>query len=310
MFANYGLDDNPFGGRFAKPLKCPDEEKYFIAVDGFKNQKPVIDELFNHPADKISSVLISGSSGTGRSSVANYVVDKFRHHGAPLRVLKEISDDNFKNAIHTWFSELRSAVRRERIEFDDDLKIRLEALKVQIPFLNDDSSEYRDIVADAIIAINAKKRSLVCVFDRVVNHKIFALANDVFGGLGDESSLLVIFTTADARIEDEFRLSKLPNRTLISLDTLSGKDVAELVDQRWRQLLPGMDHPFDKNSIEKVFSFEKYPMSRALSALEFILKEKIDSIKGSNSKWPDPSLIINETEIAYAMINFIQSVRR
>ncbi len=155
------------------------------------------------------------------------------------------------------------------------------------------------------------KKSFIAIFENVVNHLIFTPARNIFspseGQFPYPSPLLVIFTTGDMNVLEEFKQPFMrPHGYSVSLDSLSGEDVASLIDQRWKQIQNNTHtyHPFDEQAIKNVFDIHKYPIRRALDALEFILQEKVEQVRDSKDSWPHDSLKIKSEDIYLNFIKF------
>ncbi len=120
MYSQYNITNNPFGGDFKQPLDYPKFAKYFVSVDGFGKQKQEIENLFLSPELNTKFILIYGPKGTGRTSIANYIANKFCPNGPPFKIKKEIVDHDFNNSIQSWFNEISFQARINGINLDQN----------------------------------------------------------------------------------------------------------------------------------------------------------------------------------------------
>ena len=304
-FARYGLQDNPFGGELVNPLDCPNHLSYYVTVDGFGEQKPKIDDWAGKPMTKTQFFLISGYTGTGRTSVCNYIAEKFRCNYIEddpqndrniLKVNINIRDEDHIGALHNWMEKLPRMANLKRVKFPPEVK---NAFKEEIRNQKPPRSVtlYQELLYNVVKELSAKNWRLVAIFENVVNPQIFTLVREVFDDpdapLPDIA--LAIFTTKIKNLYEDFEKIN-PRFPSIGLRVLTGKEVLEFISQRWEQVQAHSPQPFDDHAVKDAFNTAQYPFRRVVDALEYILNQKIKNLKPGGD-WPtDKSLKLSRGE--------------
>jgi hypothetical protein len=326
MYDRYGLTSNPFV--CDEPLEVPPcSANHFLTVEGFGEQKPLIDNLAKaeyqllleetaaasqeNPVNtdisktrRAQFVLIHGNSGTGRTSVSNYVSHMFSEARSQLKVVELINDSAFKLNLYQWMEAFSLKASINGFVGIPELFARVGNFDSVTPtryisFLHGALSEMRSAPSGIRV---------IAIFENVKNAQLFPLVQDVFDpvNIALPDPPLVIFTTSDAMVSDAFL--SLARRPLgpgrIDLRELDGNDVLGFLSQRWAQTSDRQPHPFDSDAIIEAFGAQKYPLKRAIEALNYILEEKLKRIP-NRGDWPgDNSLAIDGQEIAMSLLRF------
>lgn len=300
MYHRYGLNENPF--QWADALDQPD---HFLTVEGFGEQRPIIDNFKRGKLKKTHFFLIHGISGTGRTSVSNYVAHRYADGLTPLKVNYGVNDEAHRDTFHKWMEKFSLAADLANIpeipKYFKEIEDRASATE----------AKYTKFLYQSLQELAVKKRPLVAVFEDVRNAELFELVRTIFDPDLDPALPdfpLVIFTCSDEAISNRFgNLNPKPvgPNEPIKLRALNGQDVLNFIDQRWRRASNHPEHPFDTASIVRVFNDQQYPLKRAIHALNSIFEEKVQNLPAGGD-WPtDERLKIRADEIALSLIGFI-----
>lgn len=307
----YGLVKHPFGDDLANFLICPNLLPFYVEVEGFAEQKPRIDNWAGSQITRSQFFLIYGYSGTGRTSVSNYIAEKFPvpQNGNLLKVSIKVPDADHFGALHKWMREFGFKAKQSKILFPPTFNTSFEAEIKNRQEPHSDETAYKSLLFDALAELKANNKRLVAIFENVQNPLMFTFAQAVFDPPGDPPPdiVLVIFTTSAADYRNEFqKLNPKPSGLPpIELRPLSGPDVLEFISQRWKQVEAPLPHPFDGQAVVEAFNVAKYPVGRVVKALEYILDMKIENLKPGESCWPhDESLRVNEADIYRYLYRF------
>lgn len=300
MYERYGLNQNPF--RPVEPLEQP---PHFLSVEGFGEQRQMIDDFVIGENARGSFFLIYGVSGTGRTSVANYVAATLARGSVLLPVVKLVKDSAHKDTVHEWMEAFAyKATLVEHINeiqgYFDNIGARADASVIRyVTFLNNSLQE-----------LMARNRRLVAIFENVTNPELLALAQEVFDPevAPYPDFPLVIFTSSDESVQKGFaNLNPRPaGPDTIQLRSLTGQDVLVYISEKWQKTGAPQPHPFDAQKIVMVFDKQQYPLRRVIQALDAIFEEKVRRL-GPGGNWPtDDSLLIGGEDIAMPMLEFIR----
>jgi hypothetical protein len=299
MYQRYGLIDNPF-----KPADALEEPAHFLTVEGFGEQKSMIDVLAHGKITKSHFVLIHGISGSGRTSVSNYVASAFAQGANPLKVIHYVSDSLHKESFHQW---MEAFVLQAEFEGFAGIPGYFKDLE-SVP--DPSSIKYVRFLYNALLELEPKNRPLVAVFENVKNPQLFETVRDVFDrniGRPLPSFPLVIFTSSDESVSNSFgNLNPKPaGLDPIKLRKLNGDDVLDFIKQKWGKASKSHPQPFDGDAIVKAFNFQQYPLKRAIEALNSIFEEKLKTLPEGDD-WPkDARLAIEKDEIAMSLLSFV-----
>jgi len=265
MYQRYGLNDNPFEWR--DPLENPD---HLLTVEGFGEKKSTIDSAFKQ-VTRTHFVLIHGISGTGRTSVSNYVGSVFAGNLDPLKVVHMVADSFHTDTFHKWMEKFAFQAKYQGFK----------EIPVYFKEVGDlaaaTTMKYVDFLFSAILELNAKNRPLIAIFENVKNPQLFEMVREVFDpdvGQSLPAFPLVIFTSSDDAVSNSFgNLNPKPaGPDPIKLRALNGNDVLTLVTKKWERASKSPPQPFDSQAIVKFFEIQQYPLKRAIEALNSIFE--------------------------------------
>jgi hypothetical protein len=277
----------------------------YVTVEGFGDQKPYIDAWADQPMTKTQFFLIYGDNGTGRTSICNYIADKFRKNGTILKVITRIPDDDHIGALHKWVAEFWFKARVSNVSFST-VTISFESQIINHePHKN--TAIYKSLLYDAL-RVQLSGMRLVAIFENVVNPQIFTIVQEVFDDpyAPLPAIALVIFTTTEKDIRKDFkRLNPRPSGLPpIELRVLTGEEVLEFIKQRWKQVQPTSPQPFEEQAVVGAFDQVKYPFQSVVRALEYIFNRKIETLQPGGD-WPnDQPLKLDRGDIFQFLFEF------
>lgn len=304
MYQRYGLQDNPF--KWVDPVVQP---AHFLSVEGFGEQKPAIDNFTRGKLQKTHFFLVHGISGTGRTSVSNYIAHVYADGATPLKVVYSVPDSAHRDTLHQWMEKFSLAA--DLANFSQIPKY----FENVADSANATEAKYTKFLYQSLAELQPKNRPLVAVFENVKNAELFELVRSVFDPDLEQALPdfpLIIFTSSDEDVSNRFgNLNPKPvGPAPIRLRALKGEDVLNFIDQKWRSTSICPDHPFDTKSIVRAFDYKQYPLKRAIEALNSILEEKVKNLPPAGDDWPaDDRLRIQGEEIAMALLSFDARIR-
>ncbi|HAC62852.1 MAG TPA: hypothetical protein DCF68_04775 [Cyanothece sp. UBA12306] len=276
----YGLNRYPFDsllGTELNPVINDQLEEHYSKVEGFGLQEPFIEQWFKTARNlaKPPRILVYGPQGSGRSSVANYIVWQFskakKLSSGEIKILLvkvEIKNEDSIEPIQLALMELFKHLR----------KCLGEQLRTEYKYLYDDysdllknlsSTEYTEeikygLAKDIFEQINdiliERKRLTLIILDKVNNYPQIIYANQVF-----EKAPLLVYTTSGQKIYDSFEQEKSFSEIhgfSVKLSRLSLEDVQQFLDHCWNI---GLDidhkknHPFDHKGLKVIFEKTTWP---------------------------------------------------
>jgi len=298
MYERYGLKENPFS-RY-EPLE---QLTHFLSVEGFGEQRKMIDDLANNQIAKSHFFLIYGVSGTGRTSVSNYVAYTLARASRPLVVVHLVKDSSHKDSLHEWMEAF--AYKAEEIEGIENIQGYFDTIGDRA---NASLIKYVKFLRKSLLELQPKNRRLVAIFENVTNPELLALAHEVFDPTvaAYPAFPLVIFTSSDEAVSKGFaNLNPKPaGPDPIHLRILTGEDVLVYISKKWDKSDGCRPHPFDADMIIKAFDIQQYPLRRVIEALDSIFEQKVRNLPPGDD-WPtDSRLAIGREEIAMSLLAF------
>lgn len=293
----YSLEENPFRSEsYLDPLlDFENESKRLIAVDGF-DKLGKIDECLekNKKNKKTSYFLVTGRSGAGRTSAANYVLARYCqiHNISPQRfvVPKRDKDENpyqlavgeYPLPIYTkWFLLLYDEIDRAHILEDEVMERELSNATTGLSEENY-TSKLRRIVRRLNESLYpdppSKKEPAgfgLCLED-ISRYSYIQAALDIF----DAARTVCVFSVGaydsyDTYVIKPFKAKFGPDSEpmIIDLGLMNGNDVKRLVEERWR-VVSDCESPFDSEGIRREFDDNPRIVGEVLNVLTAVIYGK------------------------------------
>lgn len=282
----YGLRDFPYLRRELNPVRDGHDLDLWCPVDGWRLAESLGDFVASRgAAKKPALVVIAGGSGTGRTSLANYVIHRWataRQEAPdftfdPEKLIVERSRMTHYDAakhLWTWALEVHLAVQNAGYESTESIERAFTALAEKQPEAIEASLGLA--LGKLTGALSAGGWSLASVIEDVREQALLTLAEK---SLHFVDSLLVTTVEAtagnfDAVLADvESALDQEISR-LVTLGELNGSEARQVVFKRW-QICTENDPPFKEQDVENAFVNRPRPIARILKLMELLLVVKV-----------------------------------
>ncbi|MFB6580579.1 MULTISPECIES: hypothetical protein [unclassified Streptomyces] len=304
--AAYGLRDFPYLRRELNSFRDGQDLGLWCAVDGWRNAEPLGEFVAGRAAArKPALVVIAGGSGTGRTSLANYLIHRWAtgRQGAPgigfdqaklVVAHGRMADYEAEEQLWKWVLDLYPEVQYEGYEPTETLDRVFEKLAAQKP----DAMEQalRLVLRKLTGEMSARGWALAGVIEDVRKQKLLTLAEKSFRFV-DSLFVATVENTAgnfdEVLSSVELALDRDVSR-LATLAELDGREAREVVFKRWKTCTQN-DPPFREEEVENAFLARPRPIARILKLMEMSLVTKVGY--GSGVTWPDDRLKFIEGEL-------------
>jgi hypothetical protein len=290
----YGLTDgNPYVQRALDPLKWPSDSDRLLGLNGFVQHERVLTHLRRKIADKEPAfILIGGRNLTGRTSMANWVLDKYlelydvERRFVPIRA--EITNHENFDGFRTAMAQLWARTKTGGLSLNSDVAANLKQI------LDDASPDfYQELFQVALhdVWVQLDKRqyryALGFLFEGVKNAQFVTAARTIFG----DSAAVVVFTYDDydhAQTTDagSFRAEQFDDMLNVYLEPLAGQQVCVLAERRWQDASE-RKLPFDAAGLEALYRNRPTPIKMVLKRLEGFLDYRLELAALGAAAWPD-----------------------
>ena len=314
-YTRYGLKANPYRTGELDPLSNPSDENRLAEVDGLQKHKQTVEDALQMAvaSGQPAFFLVAGSSGTGRSTVANWILSRYADfRGLPrprLLVPKyEVDSRDDFNTLLNWFAFLGNRICDEDdIDLGENLTDSLDKLadtvkrETMVP-------AFSRIARRVSIALEAQKNATVAnhpaafavCLEKVEEYSIIRAVLNVF----KDVKTVGVFTTFDLEnvgkeVVELFGKTGGPARHVIQLNALTAREIATVLCKRWRDAsqLPG-DLPFDTATIEQTLGKSPCSLGRVLRLMSRLIDIKLAAEPLSPSTWPNnPNLRLTADQI-------------
>jgi hypothetical protein len=297
----YRLRGNPFAGEPLNPLHEVGDGHLVAPVDGWKRQGELEAFLTARVANGGPAVVIAaGSSGTGRSSLANVAINhwlKQRGTDANKLIVVPWEVDNFDptDQMWRWGLKIRSVLLQTNSKLSDATERELAVLRQAKPAAL--GASLGDVLQLIVRDLAQEGVALVSVIEGVNDKSFFTVARDSL----EFVNMLVVMTVNRTRATEETVLSETSILVdpglghFVQLRELSGPDVCALVKWRWQRFSDD-DLPFDVDGISSTFDEPPRSLSRVLSLVERLLVLKTNTLPSGS--WPsEPGLFLSAKDI-------------
>jgi len=299
--ARYGLEKNPYTPAPLDPLRREDRlHKHLRGVGALSEVETYIERAVG--AGEPAFVLVSGRSGTGRTSVANHLL---RHYWDKCLVADKkrfivptisYSGENPFEILTSWITNLYVKLKRAKLtplgsegfDFDDELT-RVEELPP-----NTYTAYLVELLPDLADVLESKGAAFGVCFENLQDN---GLAKAAFATFAHTRTLVVLTALDYARGEssihelfqrrDPTTSSSVNGRyPVLELDPIRGQDAKELVQYHWARAKPQVESPFDPIGLEKAFDDRVRTAGRVLQMTGHMLASHAASV-GVGPMWPD-----------------------
>ena len=283
-FTRYGFKNEGNILKVLNPLKEPDDANLFIFIDGFSRLKE-LNKIFE-AAENINKpifFLVSGASGSGRSSVAKYILSHYRKYhkidSTRFFVPDEIdinNDDLY--VIRNWILYLYTDLEDKGIELSKDI---VEELRGGLG--NVARETFRPVlkrimrrISKILSSQNPPSSYGICIED-VKNYQTI----DAFIDITKSTNTIAIFTVH----ENEYDIiNSINNNVKIELSHLDGQEAREVIDVLWKQTNLHKK-PFDGAQVENAFGTKNRSIGNIITRFKQLLEIKLNIKK--DSVWPE-----------------------
>jgi hypothetical protein len=298
--ARYRLARNPYTPRALDPLSNAEAlNKAVHAADLFEAVERYVADAA--AAKESEFVLVSGRSGTGRTSVANHLMrcyrDNLEHIDDPARFVvprTRFSGQDPFDIFLQWFTSLNGKLKRAGVtplgqqgwDFDAELASRsgLDADTYATYLL-----EFLPALAEVL---ETKGAGFAACFENV---KDYGLVEAAFESFIDTPTIVVLTVLDYRRTQDSIRVLFERHRAEVSgrsaypaldLEPIRGVNAKELVQYHWMCASPEQDSPFDEVGLERSFGDRLRTAGRVLRITEHVLNTYAATL-GEGPLWPE-----------------------
>jgi hypothetical protein len=289
----YGLAGrNPYSPRPLDPIAHPGDRTLMLDLDGFLKTEPLYAYLLDAAtAGRPAFVVVSGRNYTGRTSVANCILDLYREL---LKVDDRFLVTRTEVAHHRDFEWLQQAIVQLQTEAGmAELKLtsqlvsdldRIEDIKETI-YQQRFQAIARRLSAE--LAGQGGGYSFGLVFEGLRTTTLISAAQTVFR----DTRSITVFTHPDYRHAQTPAASLLSpglmpdNLYIVRLMPLNPGQIRMLAEGRWKQS-SALHCPFDPAGLDQMFHDAPVPIKAALIKLAQLLDYRL-SIATGDLPWPE-----------------------
>ena len=297
----YGLTTNPFTMDTLNPLISRADQNCVSFVDGWRDLRDA-EELIRQrvEADEAVFFVVSGTSSTGRTSVAYYLVHlwakerKIRGHQVVVAHFDPGPDGGSfspEGQLLEWAGELLL-----RGDFDK-LGIASSTIKRLTDLAESDKAVMFGLALQAF-AKDLRTRGhggeaglLAAILERGKGDDLVRKVRQCFKAT---KAIVIITVDESANTVNLLRNAHkaLPDTEglCIRLGPIMGEDVKTVVQNRWDAVRKGVDNPFDLTEVVRIFDYPR-TIARTVRLLERMLNVR-HSLYNGQDPWPAPDLAL------------------
>jgi hypothetical protein len=306
----YGLRGFPYAIRELDPVQDDGDIELICFVAGWEQADEVGAFLgARAAARKPALVVVAGGSGTGRTSLANYLIRKWAdgRSAAPkvnfdrtklVVASGQMSDFDAEAQLWQWVLDLWPQILIAGFEPDEATEKAFDGLVDTKPQAM--ASALQKVLMKLTVDLHTKGGALAGILEDVKKQEILALARDAFRFV----DALLVTTVESTSGNFDAVLSNVEEALgsdivrIVTLDNLYGPQAGQVVMTRWK-MYSNPDHklPFNESVLDAGFADKARPFARVLTLMETLLVQKqIDFAKGQ--QWPAAkSLAFSEDEM-------------
>ncbi|MEU6388093.1 hypothetical protein [Streptomyces sp. NPDC046939] len=304
--AAYELRGFPYARRELDPMKDDQDLRLWCPVDGWQTAEHVGDFVAERAvARQPALVVIAGGSGTGRTSLANYLIHRWAagrasapdngFDPAKLIVANGRMDDYSAEAqLYDWVLGLYPLAYTKGYEPNESTEEVFDMLTESKPAAM--AAALQKALLKLTGDLASKGWALAGILEDVKKQELLALANR---SLRYVDSLLIttVEDTAgnfDAVLNNVGAALDANASQLVRLGELDGPEAREVIVRRWETYAEGA-LPFDEQAVEDAFGKKRRPVARVLVLMELLLTGKVDV--DQPVRWPDSRLKFSNDEV-------------
>jgi hypothetical protein len=294
VVASYGLREFPYKVRELNPLEDEGDLTQLCWVDGW-NDARALDGFLEERAQarEPAVVVVAGGSGTGRSSLVNWLLHTWaRHRQVDLAKLviarKRAASLHAEEQLWGWALSLEPKLEGAGIRMADATERVFSELLARRP--DAVAASVRRFLGRLTVDLDDGGAALAGVIDRVEDPTFLSLASECIAGVNTLLVLTVVATPAtEAGVLDQQQkfLDPAVGR-LVRLRELSGSEVITVVQHRWSRYaaVPGNPSPFSDQALEAAFDQPRRSMREVFLLMTALL---VNKAAGMNERWPEAS---------------------
>jgi hypothetical protein len=292
----YGLSVNPFTMPTLNPLISEADRKCISLVDGWKNLSAAKELIRQRAAaDKAVFFVVVGASSTGRSSVANYLVQLWaQERGIDSdAVILQRRDPGQDGGVYTVETQIMEWAQALLINEDIDPEALEAPTRTRLEELSEASSiikfglALRDVDKDLRRPLDGNKvRYLAAILEHGKGDDLIRKVKECF-----KTTRAIVIVTVDKSSDSDTLLMNagqflMPDEGLcVNVGPIMGADVATLIHDRWEAVANGVQNPFDLTVAPEVFDSPR-PITRIVRLLKEMMSTQQDLHDGQHP-WPD-----------------------
>ena len=299
--ARYGLELNPY--KFPlDPLENDKHADWLVRVDGFAKLDEVDEYLKKHAEEKRPQFfMVAGKSGSGRTSVAKYILSRYRHHRGIGRerfvpVIRELENHDEFYFFQNWLINLYYELDSLEIKPTLPKNLTLDEINKAVPGTMRASFHGLMMQFSKVMTMaeagGQPAAWFGCVVDKVNSFAFIDAAAEIF----KDTRTVCVFTAGDYNEIDEtvikpFR-GMFGKEALIRLSDLSGGQVKNLVSARWGHFSK-FEIPFDLTGVEKTFEARARSVGRVLEIFSKLIVAKVPDMEDGPA-WPEAAQLAHD----------------
>jgi hypothetical protein len=279
LLAAYGLRAYPFGLNELNPIERADDYRLIAPVGGWSELDEV--STFLEPRRNDGTVIVvAGGSGTGRTSMCNFIIDKWREilgsrQNRPVIVQHSVQNSDAAEQVWSWSHRVRRAVTAAGFRLENPATQELQQLRTKKPdAVGASVGEALELVREQLAEQNAL---IVGVLEGVKNEEFLSICREV----AEFSGILLLLTVDETPSTNESVLERAHTLggqgKLLKLEALSGHEAAEVVVRRWSFYSESESEsrcPFSEQGLVAAFAHPPRPLKRVLKLVDAILQNR------------------------------------
>jgi hypothetical protein len=311
----YALRAFPYSIHELDPVRDDGDLELVCFVAGWEQVHEVGEFLAERAAKREPAlVLVAGGSGTGRTSLANYLIRKWADGRVNFDRSKLIvasglmSDFAAQMQLWEWVLGLWPQVLKAGFAPDEPTAKTFDDLRANQPQAM--ASALQSALMKLTTALHTKGWALAGILEEVKKQEILALARDAFRFV-DALLVATVDNTSgnfDAVLSNVQEVLGDQDARTVILDNLQGTDVKHVVNSRWHRW-SDHDPPFDDNVLDAGFAGRARPLKRVLLLMQDLLVYKqIEFAK--DEQWPAARYLAFSKEEMHKKISYWEACLR